>query len=83
MYLQTIRLYEAINIQFNLLHIMSTQSIHGWHTLTYLAFSPFTTNKTNEVLQTNEVLECNNVFNDVLNCINSIHIIYNTYFLNM
>ena len=62
---------------------MSTQSIHGWHTLTYLAFSPFTTtNKTNEVLQTKEVLETNDILkcydvletNNVLDCINSIHL---------
>ena len=62
---------------------MSTQSIHGWHTLTYLGFSPFTTtNKTNEVLQTkevlviNDILECYDVLetNNVLDCINSLHL---------
>ena len=61
---------------------MSTQSIHGWHTLTYLGFSPFTTDKTNEVLQTKEVLESNDILecynvletNNVLDCISSIHL---------
>ena len=39
--LKTIRLYQSNpDESFNLLFVMDTKSIYGWHTLTYLSFNP-------------------------------------------
>ena len=39
--LKTIRLYLSNpDESFNLLFVMDTKSIYGWHTLTYLSFNP-------------------------------------------